>query len=49
MNDITQQIEAQARALGFHAVGIAAIEPNSTQAAARVVSVGLSGGDGVDV
>jgi epoxyqueuosine reductase len=34
MNDITQQIEAQARALGFHAVGIAAIESNSTQAAA---------------
>ena len=30
----TEQIEARAREIGFHAVGIAAIDPNNTQAAA---------------
>ncbi|WP_295614069.1 tRNA epoxyqueuosine(34) reductase QueG [Chamaesiphon sp. GL140_3_metabinner_50] len=33
-NDLAQQIEARAREIGFHAVGIANIDPLTTQAAA---------------
>jgi epoxyqueuosine reductase len=35
MNSVTQQIEARAREIGFHAVGIAAIDPHATQASAQ--------------
>ena len=42
MNDITQQIAAQARALGFHAVGIASIDPNTNQTAATRLQEWLS-------
>ena len=34
MNDLKQQIEDRARAIGFHAVGIASIDPHSTHTAA---------------
>ena len=42
MNDIKQQIEDRARAIGFHAVGIASIEPNSTHTAATRLQEWLS-------
>ena len=35
MNSLTQQIEARAREIGFHAVGIATIDPHDTQASAQ--------------
>ena len=42
MNDLKQQIEDRARAIGFHAVGIASIEPNSTHTAATRLQEWLS-------
>ena len=42
MNDLTQQIKDRARAIGFHAVGIASIDPNSTQTAATRLQEWLS-------
>ncbi len=44
MNDLKQQIEDRARAIGFHAVGIASIDPNSTHTAATRLQEWLSWG-----
>lgn len=44
MNDLTQQIEDRAREIGFHAVGIASIDPNSTHTAATRLQEWLSWG-----
>jgi epoxyqueuosine reductase len=42
MNDRTKQIEDRAHEIGFHAVGIAAIDPNITQTAANRLQEWLS-------
>jgi epoxyqueuosine reductase len=44
MNDLTQQVEDRAREIGFHAVGIAAIDPNTTHTAAQRLQEWLSQG-----
>ena len=44
MNDLKQQIEDRARAIGFHAVGIASIDPSSTHTAATRLQEWLSWG-----
>ncbi len=48
-NDLAQQIEAYAREIGFHAVGIAAIDPNTTQVAATRLQEWLSLGYQADM
>jgi epoxyqueuosine reductase len=42
MNDCTKQIADRAREIGFHAVGIASIDPHATQAAATHLQEWLS-------
>ena len=49
MNDLTQQIKDRAREIGFHAVGIANIDPHSTQAAATRLQEWLSLGYQADM
>jgi epoxyqueuosine reductase len=49
MNDLAQQIEARALEIGFHAVGIAAIDPNTTQVAATRLQEWLSLGYQADM
>jgi epoxyqueuosine reductase len=49
MNDLAQQIEDRARAIGFHAVGIASIDPNATQTAANRLQEWLSLGYQADM
>lgn len=44
MNDLKQQIEDRAREIGFHAVGIASIDPSSTHTAATRLQEWLSWG-----
>jgi epoxyqueuosine reductase len=49
MNDLQQQIEDRAREIGFHAVGIAAIDLNSTHTAANRLQEWLSLGYQADM
>jgi epoxyqueuosine reductase len=49
MKDLAQQIEDCARAIGFHAVGIASIDPNATQTAANRLQEWLSLGYQADM
>jgi epoxyqueuosine reductase len=49
MNDLTQPIKDRAHAIGFHAVGIASIDPNATQAAATRLQEWLSLGYQADM
>jgi epoxyqueuosine reductase len=49
MNDLTQQIKDRAHAIGFHAVGIASIDPLATQTAATRLQEWLSLGYQADM
>ena len=49
MNDLTQQIKDRAREIGFHAVGIANIDPNSNKTAATRLQEWLSLGYQADM
>jgi epoxyqueuosine reductase len=49
MKDLTQQVEDRAREIGFHAVGIASIDPNDTQAAATHLQEWLAQGYQADM
>ncbi len=49
MNSISQKIEAQAREIGFHAVGIAKIDPTTTQASSQHLQEWLAQGYQADM
>jgi epoxyqueuosine reductase len=49
MKDLTQQVEDRAREIGFHAVGIASIDPSDTQSAATRLKEWLAQGYQADL